>query len=185
MVKAALRRPTRFETARLAAAIFRTALIAAAVIVTTRLVSARVTALGRSVFGRRQVATACGRALLRATSAMASTTTAPASATATVAAAVTTTIAATSEILACTIATPIGARGVILRGIVLRRKILGSRGVRIRLTLFGVMSIVVHFGSVGAESFVGTGLVFYNTGLLVVREGIAVRRFQVRSLVLK
>ena len=57
------------------------------------------------------------------------------------------------------------------------RKILRSGSVRIRLSLFGVMSIVVHFGSVGAESFVGTGLVFYNAGVLIVREGIVMRRF--------
>ena len=43
------------------------------------------------------------------------------------------------------------------------RKILRSGSVRIGLALFGsVMRIVVHFGSVGAESFVGTSLVFYN-----------------------
>lgn len=39
------------------------------------------------------------------------------------------------------------------------------------------MSIVVHFGSMGAESVVGTGLVFYNAGVLIVREGIVMRRF--------
>jgi len=57
------------------------------------------------------------------------------------------------------------------------RKILGRGGVRIRLALLGVMSVVVHFGRVGPESFVGSGLVFYDAGLLVVREGIVVRRF--------
>jgi len=42
------------------------------------------------------------------------------------------------------------------------------------------MSIVVHFGSVGAESFVGTGLVFYDTGVLIVREGIVMRGLVIR-----
>lgn len=60
------------------------------------------------------------------------------------------------------------------------RKILGCGGVRIGLALFGVMSIVVHFGSVGAESFVGTGLVFYDTGVLIVREGIVMRGLVIR-----
>jgi hypothetical protein len=45
------------------------------------------------------------------------------------------------------------------------------------LALIGVMSIVVHFGGVGAESFVGSGVVFYRPGLLVVREGVVLRRF--------
>lgn len=48
------------------------------------------------------------------------------------------------------------------------RKILGRGSVRIRLALFGVMSIVVHFGGVGAESVVGSGLAFYDAGFLVV-----------------
>jgi hypothetical protein len=64
-----------------------------------------------------------------------------------------------------------------------RRKILGCGGVRIGLALFRVMSIVVHFGSVGAESFVGTGLVFYDTGVLIVREGIVMWRFVIGRLV--
>jgi hypothetical protein len=50
------------------------------------------------------------------------------------------------------------------------RKILRSGSVRIGLALFRVMSIVVHFGSVGAESLVGTGLVLYNAGVLIVRQ---------------
>jgi hypothetical protein len=53
-------------------------------------------------------------------------------------------------------------------------------GVRIRLALFRVMSIVVHFGSMGAESFVGTSLVFYNAGVLIVRERIVMRILVVR-----
>lgn len=61
------------------------------------------------------------------------------------------------------------------------RKILRSGSVRIGLALFGsVMRIVVHFGSVGAESFVGPGLVFYNAGVLIVREGIVMRILVVR-----
>jgi hypothetical protein len=45
------------------------------------------------------------------------------------------------------------------------------------------MSIVVHFGSVGAESFVGTGLVFYNAGVLIVRQGIVMGRFVIGRFV--
>lgn len=61
------------------------------------------------------------------------------------------------------------------------RKILRSGSVRIGLTFFGsVMRIVVHFGSVSAESFVGTALVFYNAGVLLVREGIVMRILVVR-----
>jgi hypothetical protein len=107
-----------------------------------------------------------------------SATAAPASATATVAATITTTISAAAVILAATIASPAsGAWRVVLSGIVVGREILRCGSVRIGLALFRVMSIVVHFGSVGAESFVGTGLVFYNAGVLVVREGIVMRRF--------
>jgi hypothetical protein len=60
------------------------------------------------------------------------------------------------------------------------RKILRCGGVRIGLALFGVMSIVVHFGSMGAESFVGTSLVFYNAGVLIVRERVVMRILVVR-----
>ena len=65
------------------------------------------------------------------------------------------------------------------------RKILGRGGVRIRLALLRVMSIVVHFGSVGTKRFVGTGMVFYDAGLLVVRKRIVMRRFVMRCFVLK
>jgi hypothetical protein len=61
------------------------------------------------------------------------------------------------------------------------RKILGSGSVRIGLAFFvSVMRIVMHFGSVGAERFVGTGLVFYNAGVLLVREGIVMGILVVR-----
>jgi hypothetical protein len=63
----------------------------------------------------------------------------------------------------------------------MRRKILRSGSVRIGLALFvSVMRIVMHLGSVGAESFVGTGLVFYDAGVLLVREGIVMRFLLVR-----
>jgi hypothetical protein len=111
-------------------------------------------------------------------------TAAPTSATATIAATVSTTITAAAKILAAAIAsTSSRARRVVLSGIVMGRKILRSGSVRIRLTLFGVMSIVVHFGSVGAESFVGTGLVFYNAGVLIVRQGIVMGRFVIGRFV--
>ena len=65
------------------------------------------------------------------------------------------------------------------------RKILGRGSVRIRLALLGVMSIVVHFGGVGAKSFVGSGVVLYDAGLLVVREEIVARRLVMRRLAVK
>jgi hypothetical protein len=176
MVKAALRGTTRFETTRLAAAIFWAALIAAAVIVAARLVAASFAALRRSILRGRQVAASYGWAL-RASTAMASATATPASTTATVAATVTTTIAAAAEILSAAIAATARAWRIILSGIVMGREILRGRGVRIRLALIGVMSIVVHFGGVGPERFVGSGVIFYRAGLLVVRVGIVLRRF--------
>jgi hypothetical protein len=179
MVEATLRRTARFETTRLPATIFRAALVAAAVIVTARIVAARFAALRRSIFGRRQVAAAYVWAL-RASTALATSTAAPATATATV-----TTTIATAIILAAAIAATAGAWRVILSGIVMGRKILRRRGVRIRLALLGVMSIVVHFGGVGAESFVSSGLVIHGAGLLVVREGIMLRRFVPRGLAVK
>jgi hypothetical protein len=113
-----------------------------------------------------------------------SATAAPTAATTTVATAVTTTISAAAVILAAAIASAAcGARRVVLSGIVVGRKILRSGSVRIGLALFGVMSIVVHFGSMGAESFVGTGLVFYNAGVLIVRERIVMRILVVRWFV--
>jgi len=180
MVETALRRSARFETTRLPATIFRAALVATAVIVTARIVAARFAALRRSIFGRRQVAAAYVWAL-GASTALATATAAPATATATV----TTAVATAAIILAAAIAATAGAWRVVLSGIVMGRKILRRRGVRIRLALLGVMSIVVHFGGVGAESFVGSGVVIHDAGLFVVREGIMVRRFVLRGLAVK
>jgi hypothetical protein len=184
MIKAALRGTARFKSTRRAAAIFRASLasvVLATVIVTTRIVSARLAALRRSIFGRRQIAAAHIRTLRAPAATLTSATAAPTSATTTVATPVTTTVSAAAVILTATIASATsGARRVILSGIVVGRKILRSGSVRIGLALFGVMSIVVNFGSMGAESFVGTGLVFYNAGMLIVREGIMMRRFVIR-----
>jgi len=184
MVKAALCRATRFETTRRAAAIFLASLAAvvlASVVVTTRIVSARFAALRRSIFGGRQIPAAYAWTLWPpAAAALTPATAAPTSATATVAAAITTTVTATISAAAVILAAAITsaacrARRVVLSGIVVGRKILGSGSVRIGLALFRVMSIVVHFGGVGAESFVGTGLFLYNAGVLIVREGIVMR----------
>jgi hypothetical protein len=183
MIKAALGRTTRLKTTRLAAAIFRAPLIAAAVVVAARVVSARL-ALRRSVFRRRQIAAAHAWAL-RSTSAVASTTAAPTATTTAVTTPVCTAIGTTAITLAGSVAATAGAWRVVLRRIVMGRKILGCGGVRIRLALLRVMSIVVYFGSVGTERFVGTGMVFYDPGLLVVRKRIVVRRFLMRCFVLK
>lgn len=123
MIEAALRGTARFKTTRLAAAIFRAALITAAIIVAAGLVSSRFAALRRSIFGRREIASAYVRAL-RASAAMASTTAAPAATTAAIAAAIptaiSTAIGATAKTLAGAIAATARAWRVILRGIVMR-----------------------------------------------------------------
>jgi hypothetical protein len=179
MIEPALRGATWFETARLAGAIFRPALIAAAVIVAARIVAARITALRRSVLGGGQVAAAYGWAL-RASTAVTSATAAPASATATITAAISTTIATT-------IATTAGAWRIILSGIVVRREILRGGGVRIRLALLGVARVrfLRHFCGVRAMHLAVWGVVFSDPGLLVLKQGIVLRRFIMRGLVVK
>jgi hypothetical protein len=185
MVEAPLRGTARFEAARLTAAIFRAALVAAAVLVTTRFVTARFAALRRSIFGRREIATAYVRALplpLRAPTAMASSPTPPSPAATSVTATITTTVAAAAVVLAAAIAATGGARRVILCGVVMGRKILGSGGVRIGLALFaGVMNIVVtfivNFGDVSVGDFAFSNGLFDDSGMLLVGEGIVVQGF--------
>jgi hypothetical protein len=192
MVEAALRRTARFKTTWRATAIFRTSLIAATVIVTARLVPARITALRRSVFGRREIATANARTLRRASAAMASPTAAPAAATTAVTTAITapvstaitapvsTTIGATAVALATA-----GARSVILRGIVVGRKILWSGGVGFGLALFWVVvRIVVDFGGVSVGDFAFGSLLLAAAGLLVMRESFRMEGFAMRIFVL-
>ena len=175
MIEPALRGATWFETPRLAGAIFRAALIAATVIVATRIVAARLTALRRSVLGGRQVAAADGWAL-RASTTVTSATAAPAPATATITAAISTAIATTA-----------GAWRIVLSGIVVRREILRGRGVRIRLALLGMAGVrfLMHFFAVRAMNLAVCGMVFHDAGLLAVRQGIVVRRFILRGLVVK
>jgi hypothetical protein len=189
MIKAALRRTTRFKTTWRAAAIFRTALIAAAIIVTARLVTARIAALRRSVFGRREIATANARTLRRASAAMTSSPAAPAAATTAVTAAITTaitatvstTIGATAVALAAATA---GARSVILRGIVVGREILWSGGIGFGLALFRVVvRIVVDFGGVSVGDFAFGSLLLDAAGLLAVREGFLMKGFAMRIFV--
>jgi hypothetical protein len=175
MIEPALRGAAWFETARLAGAIFRAALIAATVIVAAGIVAARFTALRRSVLGGRQVAAAYGWAL-RASTAVTSATAAPAPATATITAAISTTVATTA-----------GAWRIILSGIVVRREILRGRSVRIWLALLGVARVrfLMHFCGVRAMNLVVRGVVFYDARLLAVRQGILVRRLAMQDLVMK
>jgi len=175
MIESALRGTSWFETAWLAGAIFRAALIAAAVIVAARIVAARFTALRRSVLGGRQVAAAYSWPL-RASTAMTSATAAPAPATATITAAISATIATTA-----------GAWWIILSGIVVGREILRSRGVRIRLAFLGVACVrfLMRFCAVRFINLAVCGVVFCDAGLLVVRQGIVVRRLVMRGLVVK
>jgi|SRR5580704_7773273 hypothetical protein len=188
MIKAALRGTTGFKTTGLPAAIFRASLITATIIVTAGLVSSRF-ALRRSVFGRREVASAYVRAL-RASATMASTTAAPASATATVTAAITTpvstAIGTTAITLAGAIAATAGAWRVILRGIVVGREILRCGGVRIRLALFRVVvRIVVDFGGVSVGDFAFRSVLLAAAGLLAVRERFMAQRFVMRIFVMQ
>ena len=92
---------------------------------------ALIAARRRRVFGWRQVAGS--RASLRASAAISSTAPAPAAATATVSAA--TRAGCAAAVIA--FAAAIGARRVLLGGIVLLPKILRGRSVGVRLTLLG------------------------------------------------
>jgi len=179
MIEPALRRATWFETARLAGAVFRAALIAATVIEATRIVAARFTALRRSVLGGRQVA-AASRWALRPSTAVTSATAAPAPATATITAAICATICAA-------IATTAGAWRIILSGIVVRREILRGRGIRIRLALLGMARgrFLMHFCGGRVMNLAVYRVVFCDAGLLAVRQGIVVRRLLMRGPVLE
>jgi hypothetical protein len=189
MIEAALRGTARFKTTRLAAAIFCATLIAApvvlvSVLVAARLVSARFAALGRGVLGRREVAAAHARAL-RASATMASATAAPASATAPVAGAIPTPVSTAIGTTTITLAGAIGATArawrVILSGIVMRREILRSGGVRIGLALFRVVvRIVVDFGGVSVGDFAFRSVLLAAAGLLVVRDRFMAQRFVMR-----
>jgi hypothetical protein len=183
MIEPALRGATWFETARLAGAIFRSALIAATVVVAARIVAARLSALRRSVLGGRQVAAANGWAL-RTSTAVTSATAAPAPATATITAAIS---AAISTTIATAISTTAGAWRIILSGIVVRREILRGRGVRIRLALLGVARVrfLMHFCGARAMNLAVCGVVFYRAGLLAVRQSLVVRRLIRGGLVVK
>lgn len=64
------------------------------------------------------------------------------------------------------------------------RKILRGGSVRIGLALLWVVvRIVMHFGSVSVSDFAFRSVLFYDAGLLVVREGIVMRRFAVKRFV--
>jgi hypothetical protein len=186
MVEAALRGTARFEPARLAAAIFRAALVAATILVATRFIAARFATLRRSIFGRRKVATTYIRPIralpLRSPAAMPSTPTPPSPAAATVTAAIAATVTTAAIALAAAVGTTGRSRRVILRGVVVGRKILGSGSVRFGLTLFvGVMDIVVafivNFGDVSIGDFAFCNGLFDDSRMLFVGEGIVVQRF--------
>ena len=123
---------------------------------------------------------------------MASTTAAPAAATASVSAPITApitaTITAATVVLAAAVGTAGRARRVVLSGIVVGRKILGSRSVRFGLALFGgvmnvVMAFVVNFGDMSVGDFAYCNGLFDDSGLGVVRKGIVFGRVVVRGIV--
>lgn len=127
IVKTALFRTPRLETAGLLAARLKSAGILRALLATLR----------RSVLGRRQVA--ASRCALRASAAVAATAASPS---ATAAAVSTPVPAAAAGLRAAVVAfaaigTSIGTGRVFLRGIVLMPKILRGGGVGFRLALFG------------------------------------------------
>jgi hypothetical protein len=68
-----------------------------------------------------------------------------------------------------------------------RREILRGRGVRIRLAFLGVARVrfLMPFRGVRAMNLAVDGVVFYDAGLLAVRQGILVRRLVMRGLVVK
>jgi hypothetical protein len=128
IVEAALLRAARLKTTRLAAAIF----------VTAGFTATRLSALRGCVLRGRQVAPAARTALWRAATTSPSATPAPSTSVAAtvaraIAAALTATVTATSEILAWAIIAAVGTRRVVLRGIVVRRKILRCGSVGFRL----------------------------------------------------
>lgn len=119
---------------------------------------------------------------MRASTAMTSTTTAPSAATTSVSAAITATVTTATVVLAAAIAATRGARRVILCGVVVRRKILGSGSVRFGLALFGgvmniVVTFIVNFGDVGVGDFAFCNGFFADSGMLFVGEGIVVQGF--------
>src|SRR5579859_6549977 len=141
------------------------AVVMAAIVVTARVVAARI-ALRRRILRRRKVA---ARGPVRAATTIATATAAP-TASATVVLAVTLTAAVASTIRA-TVRTAIGARrGILLRRIVMRRKILrsGRVGFGLALVVEGRLRSIVGRGARSFGIFVaGQGLAG-DCGVLVV-----------------
>ena len=186
MVEAALCRTARFEPARLPATIFRAALVAATILVATRFIAARFATLRRSIFGRRKIAATYIRPIralpLRASPAMPPTPTTPSPAAATVTAAIAATVTTAAIALAAAVGTTGRARRVILCGVVVGRKILGSGSVRFGLALFGgvmdiVVTFIVNFGDVSVGDFAFCNGLFDDSGMLFVGEGVVMQRF--------
>jgi hypothetical protein len=92
-------------------------------------------------------------------------------------------ITAATVILAAAVAPAAGALRIILRRIILRRKKLRRRSVGFGLAFFGMggVRIVVRFGEMRVGNFFSSNL-FDNAGLLVVREGIVMRRFVLEGI---
>ena len=125
---------------------------------------------------------------MRASSARASSsspTPTPSAAASAVAAAVSSAIIAAAKVLARALASATGR--IVLSGIVVRREILRGRGVRIRLAFLGVTRVrfIMHFCGVRVMNLAVCGVVFYDAGLFVVRQGIVVRRLVMRGFVVK
>lgn len=137
-------------------------IVMSTIVVAARLVSAWLAALGRSVFGGRQIT--AGRPV-RTSATVPSTTPAK--------------VATSAVPAAGTLTTTIGARRVILSGIVLGRKVLRRGSVRIRLTFFRVagMSVIVSLREMRLQAFFLTYALFGIAGLRVVRDRIVRRRF--------
>lgn len=127
---------------------FGTPIVVAARLSATIVITAGLAALGRCIFGWRQIASAA-RAARRASAARASATASPTAATAAIATTVSTPICASvttaPKVLAGTVA---GAAGrIVLRGVVMGRKVLRSGSVGIGLAFLGRFSVLVVDGS--------------------------------------
>ncbi len=125
---------------RRAARSFRTAIVVTAGLCATIVISAGLAALWRRIFRGRQIASA--GAALRASTTMASATASPTAAiAATVSAAIIATIAAAAIVLTGTIVTAAGR--IVLRGVVMRRKVLRRGSIGIRLAFVTGVSVLV------------------------------------------
>ena len=132
-------------------AVIETAGLPATIFVSARFTAARFSTLGSCVLRRRQIPSATRSGALRAATTRAAATAAPSSAVSTAVPA--SVPAAIGTAIAAAVTASVGARRVVLRGIVVRRKILRSRGVGFGLALVGSVNIFLCASGRGAVMF--------------------------------